>query len=94
MADKRLIVLHSDDKVGVALTDLHQGEKLVVKDMIIVLQSDIHFCHKFSLTSISENEKILKYGLPIGVCTKNIRAGEWVHMHNLKSNYKPVDIEK
>ena len=52
MTDKRVIVLHSDDNVGVALTDLHQGEKLVVKDMIIVLQSDIHFCHKFSLTSI------------------------------------------
>lgn len=92
MTDKRVVVLHPDDNVGVALTDLHRGEKLMVKDMTIVLQSDICFCHKFSLTEIPRGGRVLKYGLPIGISTQDIMPGELVHTSNLKSDYKPVDV--
>ncbi len=41
--------------------------------------------HKFALHDIKKGEKVKKYGYPIGRATKDIKAGEWVHSHNLKS---------
>ena len=33
------------------------------------------------------SEKVLKYGLPIGSATRDIAAGEHVHVQNMKSDY-------
>lgn len=41
---------------------------------------------KIALCDIAAGEKVIKYGFPIGVATRNIRAGEWVHTHNLASD--------
>lgn len=41
--------------------------------------------HKFALRDIKAGEKVKKYGYPIGRATKDIKKGEWVHSHNLKS---------
>jgi hypothetical protein len=37
--------------------------------------------------AIAQGEKVLKYGLPIGSATRDIEAGEHVHVQNLKSDY-------
>lgn len=42
--------------------------------------------HKISLCDIKKGENIIKYGYPIGSATENIRQGENVHSHNLKTN--------
>lgn len=41
--------------------------------------------HKYAARDIKKGEKIIKYGFPIGVATENIKAGEKVHSHNLKT---------
>lgn len=41
--------------------------------------------HKFALCDIPEGEQIIKYGYPIGIATADIKKGEWVHSHNLKT---------
>ena len=41
---------------------------------------------KIALCDIAAGEKVIKYGFPIGVAAQNIRAGEWVHTHNLVSD--------
>jgi len=41
--------------------------------------------HKYALREIAEGEYVIKYGNPIGVAVKNIKAGEQVHSHNLKT---------
>ena len=41
---------------------------------------------KIALSDIAAGEKVIKYGFPIGVAAQNIRAGEWVHTHNLVSD--------
>ena len=48
-------------------------------------RDDIPAGHKIALTDIQAGEKIIKYGNPIGRATCAIRAGEWVHSHNLKT---------
>lgn len=40
---------------------------------------------KYAVKDIKKGERIIKYGFPIGVATEDIRAGEHIHSHNLKT---------
>ena len=42
--------------------------------------------HKYAVRDIKAGENIIKYGSPIGHATIDIRAGEHVHTHNVKTN--------
>ena len=42
--------------------------------------------HKYAVRDITKGENIIKYGYPIGHATEDIKAGEHVHTHNLKTN--------
>jgi len=58
--------------------------------------------HKYALRDISAGENIIKYGNPIGHATQDIKRGEHVHSHNVKTNlsgnieykYEPVEVDK
>ncbi len=59
--------------------------------------------HKYALCDIKKGEKVIKYGNPIGVAVSDIKKGEHIHTHNLKTlledkkEYyfdKPYTIEK
>lgn len=57
--------------------------------------------HKIALYDIQKGTDIVKYGYPIGYATENIKEGENVHSHNMKTKlgdilsyeYKPDFIE-
>ena len=42
--------------------------------------------HKYALRDIKCGEDIIKYGNPIGHATRDIKKGEHVHTHNVKTN--------
>jgi len=42
--------------------------------------------HKYAVRDIAMGENIIKYGMPIGHATADIKKGEHVHTHNLKTN--------
>ena len=42
--------------------------------------------HKYALRDIAAGENIIKYGNPIGHATVDIKKGEHVHSHNVKTN--------
>ena len=42
--------------------------------------------HKYALCDIAAGENVIKYGNPIGHATADIRRGDHVHTHNLKTN--------
>ena len=48
--------------------------------------SQIPAGHKFARRDIKAGELIIKYGQAIGRATKDIKQGEWVHTHNVKSH--------
>ena len=58
--------------------------------------------HKYALRDIAAGENIIKYGNPIGHATEDIKCGEHVHSHNVKTNlsgnieykYEPVEVNK
>lgn len=84
---KRWIRIRPSDDVGVALEDLAAGTKVQSdgEGSCIVLLEDIPRGHKFALRNLNAGERVMKYGAPIGVTTEPVRAGAWVHVHNLKS---------
>jgi hypothetical protein len=41
--------------------------------------------HKYALTDLKEGDEIIKYGMFIAKATRDIKAGEWVHVHNARS---------
>jgi altronate dehydratase len=83
MAPKRMLIIHSGDNVGVVLEDVGQGSEAVFREIRIVAREDIEFAHKIALKDIRTGEEIIKYGNSIGYALKEIRKGEWVHVHNI-----------
>lgn len=64
------IIINEKDNVGVRL----------------VGDDKIPTGHKFALCDIKLGEYIVKYGEIIGRATADIKKGEWVHSHNVKSH--------
>ena len=83
------IVIKDTDNVATAIRALKAGEKLVVvvgkEDRQITVSSDIKFLHKFALADIKAGWHIMKYGQSIGEAICDIRQGEHIHTHNLRS---------
>lgn len=42
--------------------------------------------HKYAICDIKKGENIIKYGMPIGHATEDIKKGDHVHTHNVKTN--------
>ena len=51
----------------------------------IRLTEPIKVGHKVALRAIADGEAVVKYGVIIGVATRPIAPGEWVHLHNCRS---------
>lgn len=54
-------------------------------EVLLKKRGDICAGHKVALNDIMTGEKIIKYGFPIGVASTNIKKGDWVHVHNVKT---------
>lgn len=81
-----LIHIHPSDNVAVALAEVKQGEAVELDGFTTAAAEDIQRGHKIALRDIAEGEKIVKYGYPIGHASRAIAAGEWVHVHNVKTD--------
>lgn len=77
--------VHTLDSVAVALRPLSCGAVVTVGGVALTLIQDIPQGHKFATRAHAAGERVVKYGLPIGVATQGIRAGEHVHVHNVKT---------
>jgi hypothetical protein len=82
---RRWIWLHTKDNVAVALADLNEGETVPLSPTPVVLKERIESGHKFAVIDIPQDTPIIKYEEIIGVAVRDIRVGEHVHVHNVKS---------
>ncbi len=73
--------LHPLDNVLVALADLPEGAP--VADGTIICRGPIPAGHKVASAPIGAGAGVTKYGQVIGAATRDIRAGDHVHTHNL-----------
>ena len=87
---KNAVLINEIDNTSVACNDFLKGESIHIKDKKIVLLDNVTMAHKIAICDIINGEIIIKYGVSIGTATKDIKLGELVHMHNMKSNYMTI----
>ena len=92
MAIPQLLVHDRKDTVGVVVIEgLKKGT-----DMLCVVthdnssfklksKMDVPIGHKVALTDIKKGDTVWKYGHDIGKAVADIKKGEHVHVHNLKT---------
>lgn len=76
------IKIHEKDNVAVALQTIPAG---TVWNGIITAQ-EIPQGHKIALSDLQQGDKVMKYGFPIGHMTQPVSCGEWIHVHNMKTD--------
>ena len=85
MIERKYIILHSKDNCATSLKNIPQGIQIKFLEETIVIAQEIQMGHKFALNNINIGDKIIKYGEIIGIATVDIKKGEWIHTHNIKS---------
>jgi len=78
-----------DDVVGIAVQDIQPGRvpgKIQSNGAALELHvlDPVPLGHKVALRDLKAGEQVIKYGIAIGRATRDIRAGEHVHVHNVK----------
>ncbi len=82
--------LSPQDNVAVALRPLAAGETVALDGATLTTDRAIAVGHKLAARDVAAGEQIVKYNCPIGTATCAIRAGAYVHTHNVASNYLPT----
>jgi (2R)-sulfolactate sulfo-lyase subunit alpha len=92
MAVPHLLVHDKKDTVGVVVVEgLKAGTNMTC--VVTANNSSFHLKskmnvpigHKVALTDIKEGDTVWKYGQDIGKAVADIKKGEHVHVHNLKT---------
>lgn len=81
----RILRIHPDDHVGVAVADLAAGTEVEVAGRAIMVGVDVPVGHKIALVGRPPGSMVVKLGHPIGRAREAIAPGAWVHEHNLES---------
>jgi len=85
------LVHGKEDNVAVAVVEVKSGESGECLNMetgertTIKAGTDIPLGHKIALRDLSVDDSIMKYDSDIGRVVAAIKAGEHVHVHNVKT---------
>jgi altronate dehydratase small subunit len=96
MPEGYLEIVEDEDNVATALRAVEAGETVTVavgdEERTVDVVDDVAFGHKLAVEDIPPGETVRKYGKSIGNATEDVAAGEWVHVHNVESNYGRGDL--
>lgn len=76
----RILRLHSDDNVIVAVEALQSGELAEG----VLARARIPKGHKMAVSTMAKGQPVLKFGQIIGFASADISPGDWVHEHNVE----------
>ena len=85
-----LKVTDLDNVATIFANGITDGTEVEVRDKkgnaeTVKVIGDVPYGHKIAVKDIKKGELIMKYGEEIGIATKDIVKGEYVHVHNLDS---------
>ncbi|BCN39601.1 dehydratase [Alicycliphilus denitrificans] len=82
MSTGPLLHLHPNDNVFVAKTALALGQE--IPELGVRARAQVPAGHKIAARRIAGGEQVRKYDTVIGVATRDLEPGDYVHSHNLK----------
>lgn len=92
MAEPQLLVHHKGDNVGVVVVEnLDAGQEMLCvvtednSDFRMTVNDPVPIGHKVALNDFAEGDTVIKYGEDIGKIVAPTKAGDHVHVHNLKT---------
>lgn len=80
--DSTLLHLHPNDNVLVAKTALALGQD--IPELGLRTRAQVPAGHKIAARRIAAGEQVKKYDTVIGVATRDLEPGDYVHSHNLQ----------
>jgi (2R)-sulfolactate sulfo-lyase subunit alpha len=87
----QFLVHEKKDTVGVAVVDVKAGQALEGRSLdtnekvAATANMDIPLGHKVALKDFKVGDTVIKYGCDIGKVVAPIKAGDHVHVHNVKT---------
>jgi altronate hydrolase len=104
---KKVLKVHEDDNVVVALTNLSKGETVTLNGQDFTLLEDITAKHKFVAADLNAGDSIIMYGVLVGKAQSPIKKGGLISTGNVKhaandfgisdqrnTNWKQPDVSK
>jgi hypothetical protein len=81
--------VHASDNVATLLGEAAAGTPLEIVGSLqptsLIARETIALGHKVALAAIPEGAPVNKFGVVIGIAMRSIEPGEWVHLHNCRS---------
>jgi len=87
----QFLIHEKADTVGVATVDIKHGETAQglymdsQESITVKVLQDIPLGHKIAMKEHKTDDTVYKYGYDIGRVAADIKKGEHVHVHNLKT---------
>ena len=79
------------DDVAVAVTPIAAGEEILVRyvddegELKLQAQAAVPYGHKVALQPLAAGAPVTEYSTQVGVARTDIAAGDYVHVHNVKT---------
>jgi altronate hydrolase len=89
---QRVLKVHPDDNVIVALTNLPKNEIINFNGDAFKLQDNIAAKHKFAAKDFEPGDEIIMYGVLVGKAQERIVCGGWISTRNVKHAANPFTI--
>jgi hypothetical protein len=81
--------VHASDNVATLLGEAAAGTTLEIVGptgrLDLAAREKIELGHKVALVAIPEGAPVVKFGIVVGIASRPIAPGEWVHLHNCRS---------
>ncbi|MGD2152278.1 MAG: UxaA family hydrolase [Gemmatimonadales bacterium] len=87
----KFLIHNEGDDVGIATEDIRRGEQVTgvymdsEETITLSARGDIPLGHKIALSDIAKGGEVIEYRVTIGLTTEPIAAGDYVHVHNIRS---------
>ena len=88
--NSKVLKVHPDDNVIVALTDLKSGEVIHYQEQQYKILFDIPAKHKFSTKNLEVGDPVYMYGVIVGEALKVISKGELMTINNMKHDTQEI----
>lgn len=88
---QKVLKVHPDDNVIVALQDLPKGEKIVYNGVEYTVVDDVPAKHKFFMNDMKPGDEVIMYSVLVGKAQTDIPRGGLMSTSNVKHASEPYD---
>jgi len=88
--NSKVLKVHPDDNVIVALTDLKSGEVIHYQEQQYKILLDIPAKHKFSTKNLEVGDPVYMYGVVVGEALQVMSKGEPITINNVKHDTQEI----